>query len=257
MSFLETCSLNSGSNGNCLYVEKGATRILFDAGISAARAKVRLAAMGRRISDVTALVISHDHSDHVGCAGIYQRKFGLPIYITPRTFEEAGPRIGKTSDIRFFAAGDRLRIGDIEIETIPTPHDGVDGAIFVLTDGHRRLGIFTDLGHPFHALAAAMQDLDFVYLESNYDPEMLDNGPYPEDVKARIRGAAGHLSNEESALLVQRHASTRLRTVVLSHLSGDNNTPRLALQTHRRIVSRPIRLAVARRDRPSELFSLG
>ncbi|MEW6357565.1 MAG: MBL fold metallo-hydrolase [Planctomycetota bacterium] len=257
MSHILTCSINSGSNGNCIYVEKGTTRLLFDAGISGKQADLRLREIGRNICDVTALILSHDHRDHTQTAGVFQRKFHLPIHITSPTYDRIADRMGTVSDVRFFQAGERLSFGELEVETIPTPHDGVDGVIFVVTDGSRRLGIFTDLGHPFAALGDALADLDFVYMESNYDPEMLECGSYPEDVKARIRGTGGHLSNPESAGMIRECSSGRLKTVVLAHLSEENNHPTIALRTHRAVKKRGVGLHVASRYERTDLFSVG
>ena len=126
-----------------------------------------------------------------------------------------------------FWISDRCRV-----ETIPTPHDGVDGVSFIIDDGESRLGIFTDLGHVYEDLRSAFESVDAALIESNYDPDMLQNGPYPPHLKSRIAGPHGHISNIESAELIARHG-TRLRWVCLGHLSGENNTPDLALRTHR------------------------
>ncbi|NOZ24162.1 MAG: MBL fold metallo-hydrolase [Planctomycetes bacterium] len=257
MNRMLTCSLNSGSNGNCIYVEKGSTRLLLDAGISGKQAELRLRELGRDIRDVTALFLSHDHRDHTYAAGVYQRKFHLPVHMTSPTYERIQEGLGAVSDVRFFRAGERVAIGDLDIETIRTPHDGVDGVIFVVTDGRRRIGIFTDLGHPFDALADALRDMDFVYMESNYDPEMLECSSYPEDVKARIRGSGGHLSNGEAAELVRECSSDRLRGLVLSHLSEENNHSSLALQAHRWALKRDIALSVASRYERTGMFRVG
>ena len=184
-----TCSLNSGSNGNCIYLEKGRVRLLFDAGISGKQARLRLASHGRDINHVSALIISHDHADHARCAGIFQRKFGLPIYVTRPTFDVIEPYLGPVHDVRFYQAGDALRFGDLLVQTTPTPHDAVDGVMFLISDKHRKLGILTDLGHIFDELSQRISELNFLYLESNYDPVMLENGGYPLFIKKRIRGA--------------------------------------------------------------------
>ncbi len=141
-----TFSLQSGSNGNSIYVEAGDARLLFDAGISGRQAEMRLASKGRNIRDCDAVIISHDHSDHTRCAGIYHRKFGLPIYITRGAHRRIRRYMGTVSDIRSFAGGDRLRFGDVTVQTIPTPHDGMDPVCFVVARGDKKLGIFTDVG---------------------------------------------------------------------------------------------------------------
>ena len=244
---MKIISLQSGSNGNCIYVEAGGVRILFDAGISGKRAQERLAAHGRNIGDVDAVVVSHDHVDHSRCMGIYQRKFGLPIYVTPKTLAAAETKyaLGELSDVRHFEAGQVLRLGKVSLETISTPHDGVDGVAFVVDDGKHRLGIMTDLGHLFSGLDAVIGSLDAVLLESNYDGDMLAGGPYPEFLKMRIRGPGGHISNIEAARLLSAAAEKRMRWACLAHLSENNNQPEVALRTHREILGSRLPLHVA------------
>jgi phosphoribosyl 1,2-cyclic phosphodiesterase len=241
-------SLQSGSNGNCIYVEHGDTRLIFDAGISGKRAEERLAALGRDIRSCHGLLISHDHGDHIGCAGVFHRKFGLPVYVTAATFEAARRRrLGKFSDIRYFRSGDDLIIGDITVHTVPTPHDGADGTAFVAEADGRRVGILTDLGHVFDTLPGVVGTLDAVVIESNYDPDMLASGPYPPHLQDRIRSHGGHLSNDEAAELLLHSAAPNLQWACLSHLSENNNTPALALRAHRQVLPDHVRLLTASR----------
>jgi phosphoribosyl 1,2-cyclic phosphodiesterase len=157
-------SLQSGSNGNCIYVEADGVRLLFDAGICGIRAENRLAECGQNIRNVDALILSHDHSDHIRFAGVYQRKYGLPVYVTPATLESGFERhgLGHLSDVRYFRAGDMLRFGDVFVQTIRTMHDGADGSAFAVSSGGRRLGILTDLGHVFGELREVVSSLDAV-----------------------------------------------------------------------------------------------
>jgi phosphoribosyl 1,2-cyclic phosphodiesterase len=249
--------LQSGSNGNCVYVEGGGTSVVIDAGISGRQAATRLAERGIDIRGAGGLLISHDHADHVRCAGVFHRKFGLPVYITARTQRAAGSShaLGEIRDVRHFAAGDALRLGRLRIETLPTPHDAADGCAFVLDDGRRRLGVLTDLGNVFPDLPAVVESLDAVILESNNDPVMLESGSYPAFLKRRIRGPAGHLSNVDAAELLGR-AGRRLRWACLAHLSAENNDPRTALATHRRVVGPRLRLHVASRVHPTDILTV-
>ena len=233
-------ALQSGSNGNAVYVEAEGVRLLFDAGISGAAAQQRLAALGRDIRQVDALLISHDHADHVRAAGVYQRKFGLPLHATARTLQAAAARksLGRLQQVFHFRPGDVLRFDKVAVETIPTPHDGVEGVAFVVDDGRHRLGILTDLGHVFAGLADVVASLDAMLLESNYDPQMLRQGSYPEFLKRRIAGPGGHISNVEAAELLARAIDRRARWVCLGHLSEENNRPELVLRTHRQLLER-------------------
>jgi len=246
---MEVIALQSGSNGNCIYVEAGGKQLLFDAGISGARAEKRLAQHGRDIRDVDALIISHDHSDHTRCMGVYHRKFGLPIHVTDETMSalERKNRIGRVDDVQRFKSGSTLDFGHVRVETIKTPHDAVDGLAFIVDDGSNRLGILTDLGHVFSGLDYLLSTLDAVIIESNYDTEMLASGPYPEALKRRISGPGGHLSNAESADLLLRSASRTMQWVCMGHLSQHNNEPDLVIETHRAALGTQFPLFVADR----------
>jgi phosphoribosyl 1,2-cyclic phosphodiesterase len=240
-------SLQSGSNGNCIYLEAGGMRLLFDAGISGSRARKRLASHNRDINEVDALIVSHDHSDHVRSAGIYHRMFEIPLYMTRGTAEQSRTGLGRIGGIHQFAAGQELSFGPLRVETWPTPHDAPDGVVFVVSHGNKRLGILTDLGHPFEELAGILAELDAVIIESNYDPDMLEFGPYPPFLKNRIRGPRGHVSNREAARLLRDCASSRLQWACLGHLSEKNNRPELALGTHREALGDALPLLVAGR----------
>ena len=255
---MKVISLQSGSNGNCIYVESKKTRLLFDAGISGIQAQQRLEKYGRQISTVDGLLISHDHIDHTRCMGIYHRKFGLPVYITETTFTQTNDRreLGAINPLCHFRAGDRFVIGTLSIETIPTPHDAIDGVAFVVDDGKRRVGILTDLGHVFDGLSDVVASLNAVVIESNYDPHMLANGPYPESLRERIRGRGGHLSNVEAAELVAAARKRKLRWVCLAHLSEQNNDPQIALEAHRKRYGDTLPLCVASRYQATEILEV-
>ncbi|NLX99531.1 MAG: MBL fold metallo-hydrolase [Rhodopirellula sp.] len=250
-------SLQSGSNGNCIYVETDGVRLLFDAGISGIQAQERLAFHGREIKGVDALLISHDHSDHVRSMGIFHRKFALPVYVTAKTYRASSQYgLGEMKAVNHFGAGESLRFGKVVVETIPTPHDGVDGVGFVVDDGQHRLGVLTDLGHVFSDLEPIIRSLDAAVLESNYDPEMLANGSYPRWLQKRIAGPGGHISNRESAELLLKTASNRMKWACLAHLSHDNNTPDLALRTHRTVLGDRMSLFVATRHGPTGVLEV-
>ncbi|NOZ25150.1 MAG: MBL fold metallo-hydrolase [Nitrospirae bacterium] len=249
-------SLQSGSNGNCIYVETCGVRLLFDAGISGVQAERRLAAHGLDIRLVDAVIISHDHHDHVCHAGVYNRKYGLPLYVTPKTLEAASKkhRLGRLKEVEYFQSDGEICFGEVSVQAVPTPHDGADGAAFVVSSRDKRLGIFADLGHVFGGLDRIIASLDAVFIESNYDPDMLAGGPYPQHLKERIRGPAGHISNIEAAELLAD--AGRLRWACLVHLSENNNLPGIALTTHRRIVGPGLLLHTASRYLPTGILSV-
>lgn len=254
---MNVVSLQSGSNGNCFFIESGDVSLVFDAGISGKQADERLASHGRDIRDAQALFISHDHSDHTRGMGIFSRKFDLPIYVTQRTLHAVrNQKLGQLNRVRLFAAGDSISFGDVTVHTIPTPHDSVDGVAFVVEDGNSRVGILTDLGHVFEGLKEVLQSLDAVIIESNYDSQMLETGPYSASLKRRISGDGGHLSNEDSAILLNEVNSDRLRWACLCHLSEENNCPDRALKTHQNILGNDLTIHVADRYGTSEFFEV-
>jgi phosphoribosyl 1,2-cyclic phosphodiesterase len=251
-----TFSLQSGSNGNSIYVEANGTRLLFDAGITGAMALRRMAEHGRDIRTVDALIISHDHVDHIRCAGVFQRKFGIPIYATRRTLSATWCRLGKLYDVRYFESGDVLRFGHVAVHTVRTPHDAADGVAFVVECEGRRLAILTDLGHPFAGLQDILELVDAAYLECNYDPHMLEHGSYPPPLKERIRGSGGHLSNNESAQLLRTCSRRRPKWVAVAHLSEENNRPDLAVAAQHSAVGRDYPVFHASRYRASPLMTV-
>jgi phosphoribosyl 1,2-cyclic phosphodiesterase len=255
---MRVISLNSGSNGNCTYVQAGNLQLLIDAGISGNKAETRLAEHGHAIREIDALLITHDHRDHAGCMGIYNRKFGLPVHVTDKTMDMARShyRVGPMNDIRLYRTGETIQLDGLVVETFPTPHDCADGVVFVLDDGEHRLGILTDLGHLFDGLAEIVTSLDAVLLESNYDPNMLARGFYPESLKRRIRGPEGHISNDEAAQLLHDAASPDLQWACLAHLSEHNNSPRVALETHQRILNNRFPIHIAPRHETTGILEI-
>jgi phosphoribosyl 1,2-cyclic phosphodiesterase len=251
-----TFSLQSGSNGNCIYVEAAGARLLFDAGISGRQANLRMAEHQRNLRDVQAVILSHRHGDHTRCVGAFNRIYHIPVYATPATRHAISGAAGVLRDVTLFEPGQSLTFGAVTVHTLPTPHDAAESVAFIVECEGRRLGICTDLGHPFLQLMSALGELDAVYLESNYDPGMLANGDYPPELKARIRGDGGHLSNEEAAALLRACPRGRLQWAALAHLSAHNNDPDLALETHRRVLGREFPLRVASRYRVSEAWTV-
>jgi phosphoribosyl 1,2-cyclic phosphodiesterase len=253
---LRFASLQSGSNGNCLFVESGDVRLLFDAGLTGIQTEQRLESLGVDIETIHAVIISHVHNDHLRYAGVLQRQYDLPIWMTSGTFQEIQflRRPGRVCEPHLFRAGDTLEFGSVKVETILTPHDAPESVCFVVDNSTTRLGIMTDLGSRFLGLKETIATLDAVYLESNYDPEMLESGGYPEELKQRIRSDQGHLSNVDAAELLLK--SKRLRWACLGHLSASNNHPEVALETHRRILGESLPLHIAPRFDVSEVLEL-
>ncbi len=249
---MEVISLQSGSSGNCVFVRSGGTSVLFDAGISGCKAETRLAKYGHNIRDCCALVISHEHSDHICGAGVFHRKYNLPVFSNVRTWNAMREKSssGCLGSPNHFATGEAFELGSLRIEPIRTPHDAIEGVCFVIEDVNdgQRFGLLTDLGHAFTGLSNVIRTLDAVLLESNYDEAMLHHGPYPQHLKNRIAGKRGHLSNTDAAKLLDHCDTDRLQWVCLGHLSGENNTPEVAISTHRKRHGSRFSLFCADRD---------
>ncbi len=250
---IRSFSLQSGSNGNCYFVETEDVRLLIDAGLTGKTAQQRMMQYGYDIHDVDALIISHSHSDHIKGAGVFHRKFGIPVYITSKGLNAGRSKLGPLTDVNYFRPGETIVFGETKILTIPTPHDAVDSVIFVVEHFGKYLGIFTDLGHCFDGLSEWISRMDGLYLESNYDPDMLENSDYPNWLKRRIIGDGGHISNQQAADLIEE-CQPDLQFLALSHLSENNNDPTIALETMQACVAETINVAVAPRVDVSQMF---
>jgi len=253
---LKFTALASGSNGNAILVTTPDARLLFDAGLSGKRLEERAASRGLTLEGLSGLLITHNHSDHLCGAGVIHRRFGTPLYMTRGTWRVSHGRLGRVTDHHRFHAGETLTFGETVVTSIPTPHDGVDGVAYVVEAEGCRLGILTDLGHPFPELEDTLPTLDAAFIEANYDPGMLEDGPYPYDLKRRIAGPGGHLSNEECVALAGEAAADRLGTVILSHLSGENNSPEVALLAAAPLGDLGVAVYLASRTEASDTFEL-
>ncbi len=222
-------SLASGSSGNSYYVQCSEGAVLIDAGLSGKRIVENIVAAGGDPALVRGVIVTHDHHDHVAGAGVLQRKYGWKLWMTAGTLEAASGRIGSVR-AESISPGAGLKAAGLTFSFTATPHDGSEPVMVAVERGKRRCGIFTDLGHVFPGLAERIEELDFVFMESNYDPDLLaKNRNYPAPLKARIKGERGHLSNGEAAALLSGLRGSRLRRVALSHLSEENNRPDRAL----------------------------
>jgi phosphoribosyl 1,2-cyclic phosphodiesterase len=226
--------LGSGSAGNCTLVEGRRARLLIDCGLSARETARRLEEIGCAPRSIEAVLISHEHSDHMGGAAQFSRRFGAPIHTTAATAAAAGLAAAQVAGLVQTEPGRPFRVGDLEVSPFSVPHDAVDNVGFLVECDGTRLGYATDLGHATRLVMERLKECELLVTEANHDSEMLKNGPYPWAVKQRILSRQGHLSNDEMAELVAGVAGPRTRHLFLAHLSGTNNTPGLALQACRR-----------------------
>jgi phosphoribosyl 1,2-cyclic phosphodiesterase len=219
-------SLGSGSRGNATLVEAGATRVLLDCGFSCAETEKRLTRLGLDAQRVDAILVTHEHSDHISGVARFSRRFGIPVWMTAGT--EAVHRGGEVAAWHCFSSHQPFCIGDLEVAPYPVPHDAREPCQFVFSDGAVRLGVLTDAGSITAHMVQALDGLDALILECNHDPELLARGPYPVRLQQRVGGRYGHLSNQQAADLLRQIATSRLQHLVAAHLSEKNNRVDLA-----------------------------
>lgn len=218
-------SLGSGSRGNATLVESGATRILIDCGFSCAETERRLARLSLQARDIDAVLVTHEHSDHIAGVARLSRRYGIPVWMTPGT--EAMHQGGELAAWNCFSSHRSFAIGDLEVQPFPVPHDAREPCQFVLSDGAVRFGVLTDAGSLTTHMLQALDGLDALFLESNHDCAMLANGSYPPRLKQRVGGRFGHLSNDQAAEILGKIDTGRLQHLVAAHLSDKNNHPDL------------------------------
>jgi phosphoribosyl 1,2-cyclic phosphodiesterase len=256
---LVVAPLGSGSRGNCTYVGDGRHGVLIDCGLSTKQIFARLDEMGLRGVPIDAVLITHEHSDHVGAAGVLDRRLETdrltPFFLTEGTRSRLPAKLTPRST-RTVVAGQTFAIGGILVEPVAIPHDTPEPVAYALDFGGTRVAIVTDLGKPTRPVERLVAESDVAILEFNHDPDMLWDGPYPWALKQRIAGDRGHLSNAQGAELLQRACGHRLKTVVLAHLSQENNRPELAYRAAEAAIHTAgarVVLHVAEQDRPLAL----
>ena len=223
---LSIASLNSGSNGNCYYIDNGEEAVFVDAGISCKETELRMKRLGLQMNRVKAIFITHEHSDHILGVNQLVSKYKIPVYVSQSTLKEAG--FWKIRKFVFhFTAQQPVIIGGLRITAFKKKHDACDPHSFVVSAAKTNIGVFTDIGQPCDQLVHYFKQCHAAFLESNYDEEMLDKGRYPVFLKNRIRGGNGHLSNRQALDLYQKHRPTFMSHLLLSHLSKENNSPEL------------------------------
>ena len=221
-------SLGSGSEGNALLVEVGTTRLLLDCGFGLAEATRRLARLGVTPQELSAIVVTHEHQDHIGGVARFARKHKLPVWLTTGTLRGLEGLFDDDVEVILVRGYASFAVGDILVEPFPVPHDAREPAQYVFSDGARRLGVLTDAGHATGHMHRCLTRCDALVLECNHDAELLRAGDYPEKLKARIASRFGHLDNEAAGALLAGLDRSRLQHVVAAHLSQSNNRPELA-----------------------------
>ncbi|MBQ3494453.1 MAG: MBL fold metallo-hydrolase [Clostridia bacterium] len=230
---MKVCNLSSGSDGNITYVETASAKILIDIGLSCAEVCKRLALLGVEPNQIDAILISHEHSDHIKGLDVFVSKFGTKVYVHTNGISAVFEKMKKAKKNCFYEFADTdFCIKDATISNVTLPHDSVHCTGYIISSNQRKIAIITDLGHTNSVILNKIKGSSLVYIESNHDVEMLKNNPnYPMCLKNRILGKNGHLSNLACAKVVEELAKAGTKQFMLSHLSTHNNTPTLAYTT--------------------------
>lgn len=232
-------SLGSGSRGNATLVQHDNTTLLIDCGFSRKQLEPRLQRMGLALKDLDAVLVTHEHGDHAGGVVSVARAAGVPVWSTQGTARAARFDQLPSSQIKLFNAHETFEVGALEVRPYAVPHDAREPSQFVFSDGQVQLGLLTDVGEITPHIVEMLQDCDGLLLEANHDEAMLENGPYPPALKQRVGGRLGHLSNRQSAELLQRLDCSRLQHLIAMHLSEKNNQPQLAQEALAAVLNCP------------------
>lgn len=234
---MRLCSIASGSSGNCVYVGSEATHLLVDTGISGKRVEQGLKELELSPKDLDGILITHEHADHISGLGVLTRKYEIPVYATEGTIKAMfeGGSLGNVEETLFHSIkeDEKFILKDLTINPMHISHDAVQPVAYRISYGNKRVGICTDLGIYNDYTVECLKGMDAILLEANHDVNMLQVGPYPYYLKQRILGEKGHLSNENSGRLLCRILHDGLKTILLGHLSKENNLPELAYESVR------------------------
>ncbi len=251
---LSICSLNSGSNGNCYYIGNAREAVLVDVGISCREVETRAKRLGLSLEKVKAIFISHEHTDHIRGLPIISKKYNIPVYITTRTLRFGRLKLDKTL-IKGFQPHESVSVGELTITPFPKFHDAADPYSFSVRCKDVTVGVFTDIGKPCENLVTHFRQCHAAFLESNYDDQMLQNGSYPYVLKKRITSDHGHLSNTQALELFKTHRPAHMSHLILSHLSKNNNCPKLVeelFNTH----ANGVQMVIASRYNETPVFNI-
>ncbi len=261
---LNFCSLYSGSSGNSLFIETENTKLLIDAGVSSKKIEEALHQINVEPSSINAILVTHEHSDHIQGLGTFSKKFDIPIYANQETIDNMPTQISKISEknIKKFKVSDKFYIGDININSFSIPHDAANPCGFNIFKDDKKISIATDIGHIDNKIINNLDESSFILLEANYDQEVLRYSHYPYNLKTRIAGPNGHLPNNEAGKAISFLLKSGLKTAMLGHLSKENNFPELAYKTvveeliSENYLESSLSLSVADRDKPSKIIKI-
>jgi len=246
------CPLASGSKGNCLYVGSAHTRVLIDVGLSASVVCSKLAEIKVDPATIQAILITHEHTDHIKGLSVFAKQFNIPVLVNAETAKGIYQAFGEKLRFKIFTTGENFQFGDFLVHPFSVPHDTLDPVGFIFHMGKIKLGICADIGHVTSLVRKHLEKCDYLYIEANHQPSMVHASKRPQMLKTRILGKQGHLSNQDCGTLLHQIAHPDLKHVYLAHLSGECNTPEVALQVVREILQdKQLRLSIAHQDKVS------
>jgi phosphoribosyl 1,2-cyclic phosphodiesterase len=223
-------SLGSGSEGNALVIQAGATCVLMDCGFTLSETDARLSRLGLEVGQLSGIVVTHEHGDHISGVARLARKYSIPVWLTHGTLRVQYSSLAGLSGLTEIIPQNSFAVGEVQVQPYIVPHDAAEPVQYVFSDGARRLGVLTDTGCATPHIEAMLSGCDALVLECNHDAAMLANGDYPYPLKQRVGGRLGHLSNADAASLLARLDTGRLQHIVAAHLSRKNNLPQLAVR---------------------------
>ena len=225
--------LASGSSGNCFYIESGQKRFIVDAGLSGKKIEELFKQINRDIKELDAIFVTHEHKDHIHGVGVLSRRYNLPVYANQETWLAMENMVGKIApeNKKIIQPGSMLSLGDIDVVSYNVSHDAIHPQFYAFQKGKKQFVMLTDTGYVSDRLRSQLKNADAYLIESNHEVELLRYGPYPWSVKQRILSDKGHLSNEDGALAVRDLIGEKTKNIYLGHLSRDNNTKQLAMDT--------------------------
>ena len=257
------CNLYSGSSGNCSFVGTDNINILIDCGESQKKILTALESIGTNINQINAIVVTHEHSDHVKTLGAISKKYNIPVYANEKTFNNMPEQteLIKEENRKIFNTDDHFEIGDLQIHPFHIPHDAAEPCGYNIYNENNKISIATDIGHMDNSILKKLEESKFLLLESNHEPEILKYAKYPYYLKRRISGPNGHLSNQEASDTIIKLISTGVNNIMLGHLSKETNFPELAYKTVmdeiiNNKINNNLTLNVASRIKPSDIINI-
>jgi len=258
---MQTSALASGSSGNSFFIENNSSSFLIDAGISCKQIVQRIESLNKKPENLKGIFITHEHIDHIRGVDVLARNYSIPIFMTKKCYDNCNQLCSDPSLIKFIEKDKIFDLNGTKILPFSKNHDANDPVSYSIVSKNKKISVMTDIGVPCNNVIEHIKDSNLIFLESNHDVEMLENGRYPIYLKRRISSDKGHLSNYTASLLILQHATSNLKHIILSHLSENNNTEEIALDTIKTLLKyredlKKLKIHVSGRDEATELISL-